>query len=186
MWLINIHAVAKQTGNNVKRSTLLNFVADLLNVQQSRPCWIQLCCQCVPGLSFTDDLHRLVMHQFDATVNMQQQTKVHCTAHKDPNLLQVWCCSACQLRLSSSTYSWKVFGEYVLNIDSKIMSNCCCYNNLNSSLTFLFYYYTSKMFQYPGTRLYTSSECNVHVRLLFNWHMIHSGHWLVVASGDFL
>ena len=26
-------------------------VADLLPIQQSRPCWIQRCCQCVPGLN---------------------------------------------------------------------------------------------------------------------------------------
>jgi len=31
-------------------SWTFNFVADLLPVQQSWPCSIQLCCQCVPGL----------------------------------------------------------------------------------------------------------------------------------------
>ena len=58
-WLINIQVVAEQTGIKVERSSLLNvqqswtfnFVADLLPVQQSRLCWIQLCCQCVTGFN---------------------------------------------------------------------------------------------------------------------------------------
>jgi len=36
---------------NRQRSWTFNFVAGLLPVQRSRPCWIQLCCQCVPGFS---------------------------------------------------------------------------------------------------------------------------------------
>jgi len=42
------------TGNkklNAQLCWTFNFVADLLPVQQSRPCWIQLCCQCVPGFT---------------------------------------------------------------------------------------------------------------------------------------
>ena len=58
-WLINIQVVAEQTGIKVERSSLLNvqqswtfnFVADLLPVQQSRLCWIQLCCQCATGFN---------------------------------------------------------------------------------------------------------------------------------------
>jgi len=46
-WLINIQV---EPETNRQQSWTFNFVADLFPVQQSRPCWIQLCCQCVPGL----------------------------------------------------------------------------------------------------------------------------------------
>ena len=42
--------------NKVERRWTINFVADLLPVQQSRPRWIQLCCQCVPGCKVTGNL----------------------------------------------------------------------------------------------------------------------------------
>jgi len=100
-WLINIQVVAEQISNKVERSTKLP-------VQQSRPCWIQLCCQCVPGFSelisyFITKSSLMVRKIWLTAMTTNLRVLSDCDVRKDDTWLTYWLCCIIVIIVSVSS-----------------------------------------------------------------------------------